>query len=599
MSASADSITVLQPTRRSSAPNVVPIREQTPAIPPMPQGAPPSIPQHQKKQIERAHIPSNLSISTVPTPEKNATLGSKIKKAFIFGKKESKKPSDISSNSGTSERSNTFSSFSFKKNSNGERSNTLTSLSFTRRQRSTTTLNSVMNEDYDKNSFDARLDADANSLVSSSSTSSSVSFSTLRRMGKSIFKKKIEKLEQQQPPHIAQLLPFAGTNNTGGTSLAKPVVTHSVVEAEIASTTATATISSSSFMTKINTPPSPILSTTSNIHSEEDSSSSSDPIPSLTSSTEGSSSNSSEEPIEEEVTAGETVFPKKLDLLTVETIRSSLERTKSLERRRSKRSTKSSKSIDSTREEEEEETITNATTIHIHEDPEQVQELNKDVPAPKSILKTESADDGESATTAAAPATALVVANAGPTTLLDFDMGPDFALDFNLEKASRRESEPELEPSFRYPPKPLQQQEPPYERDTTNTRSTEEQQLFHLHPLYQKRISQFVPSHGNNQFSDSSISSSFHHRNSSSIAESTVSSLSNSSTIAKSKRTVTFSSRIIVYDTFNRVDYDRRAELATCNRLTPMLAQQIKEELNNFKMEMEIHADSRIYTHFI
>ncbi|EHL02590.1 putative protein BNI4 [Glarea lozoyensis 74030] len=45
-------------------------------------------------------------------------------------------------------------------------------------------------------------------------------------------------------------------------------------------------------------------------------------------------------------------------------------------------------------------------------------------------------------------------------------------------------------------------------------------------------------------------------------------------------------------------EYDRRGEIATCNRLTPMLAQQIKEELNTFKMEMEVHESSKVYTHF-
>jgi hypothetical protein len=38
------------------------------------------------------------------------------------------------------------------------------------------------------------------------------------------------------------------------------------------------------------------------------------------------------------------------------------------------------------------------------------------------------------------------------------------------------------------------------------------------------------------------------------------------------------------YDTWPSGEYDRRGEIATCNRLTPMLAQQIKEELNTFKM---------------
>lgn len=50
------------------------------------------------------------------------------------------------------------------------------------------------------------------------------------------------------------------------------------------------------------------------------------------------------------------------------------------------------------------------------------------------------------------------------------------------------------------------------------------------------------------------------------------------------KRNATFSPRIIFYDTWPSQEYDRRGELATCNRLTPMLAQQIKEELNTFKM---------------
>lgn len=50
------------------------------------------------------------------------------------------------------------------------------------------------------------------------------------------------------------------------------------------------------------------------------------------------------------------------------------------------------------------------------------------------------------------------------------------------------------------------------------------------------------------------------------------------------KRNATFSPRIVFYDTWPSGEYDRRGEIATCNRLTPMLAQQIKEELNTFKM---------------
>ncbi|CAL3964537.1 hypothetical protein PZA11_002460 [Diplocarpon coronariae] len=67
---------------------------------------------------------------------------------------------------------------------------------------------------------------------------------------------------------------------------------------------------------------------------------------------------------------------------------------------------------------------------------------------------------------------------------------------------------------------------------------------------------------------------------------------------ALSKRNATFSPRIQFHDTWPSGEYDRRGEIATCNRLTPMLAQQIKEEINNFKMEMVVHENSKIYTHF-
>jgi hypothetical protein len=50
------------------------------------------------------------------------------------------------------------------------------------------------------------------------------------------------------------------------------------------------------------------------------------------------------------------------------------------------------------------------------------------------------------------------------------------------------------------------------------------------------------------------------------------------------RRNATFSPRIAFYETWPSQEYDRRGDIATCNRLTPMLAQQIKEELNTFKM---------------
>ncbi|KAL9045931.1 MAG: hypothetical protein Q9214_001112 [Letrouitia sp. 1 TL-2023] len=63
-------------------------------------------------------------------------------------------------------------------------------------------------------------------------------------------------------------------------------------------------------------------------------------------------------------------------------------------------------------------------------------------------------------------------------------------------------------------------------------------------------------------------------------------------------RNISFSPRIQFHDTWTSGEYDRRGEIATCNRLTPMLAQQIKEELNSFKMEMEVHEQSKVHTHF-
>lgn len=64
------------------------------------------------------------------------------------------------------------------------------------------------------------------------------------------------------------------------------------------------------------------------------------------------------------------------------------------------------------------------------------------------------------------------------------------------------------------------------------------------------------------------------------------------------KRNISWKSTTNYHDTWASTEYDRRGEVATCNRLTPMLAQQIKEELNTFKMEMEVHENSKIYTHF-
>ncbi|KAI5451302.1 hypothetical protein NCC49_001897 [Naganishia albida] len=65
------------------------------------------------------------------------------------------------------------------------------------------------------------------------------------------------------------------------------------------------------------------------------------------------------------------------------------------------------------------------------------------------------------------------------------------------------------------------------------------------------------------------------------------------------KRNINWAPECAIYHTFHAEVYDRRSEPATCNRLTPQLAQQIKDELNGYKMEeMDVHPSSRIHTHF-
>ncbi|KAF2120148.1 hypothetical protein BDV96DRAFT_595724 [Lophiotrema nucula] len=69
-------------------------------------------------------------------------------------------------------------------------------------------------------------------------------------------------------------------------------------------------------------------------------------------------------------------------------------------------------------------------------------------------------------------------------------------------------------------------------------------------------------------------------------------------TTPQGSRNISFSPRLQFHDVWSASEYDRRGDIATCNRLTPMLAQQIKEELNSFKMEMEVHEMSKPHTHF-
>jgi len=79
-----------------------------------------------------------------------------------------------------------------------------------------------------------------------------------------------------------------------------------------------------------------------------------------------------------------------------------------------------------------------------------------------------------------------------------------------------------------------------------------------------------------------------------SMISSSVPTLTHRSATAPTKK-LAFATSLSVYDTFPAAVYDRRSEPATWSRLTPALAQRIKEELNSYKMEeMEVHAASRI-----
>ncbi|KAG1170537.1 hypothetical protein G6F70_008134 [Rhizopus microsporus] len=57
------------------------------------------------------------------------------------------------------------------------------------------------------------------------------------------------------------------------------------------------------------------------------------------------------------------------------------------------------------------------------------------------------------------------------------------------------------------------------------------------------------------------------------------------------KKTVRFTKLVSIQETFSKVDYDRGSDPdAVCMKLTPLMAQIIKEELNAYKMhEMQVH----------
>lgn len=75
---------------------------------------------------------------------------------------------------------------------------------------------------------------------------------------------------------------------------------------------------------------------------------------------------------------------------------------------------------------------------------------------------------------------------------------------------------------------------------------------------------------------------------------------SNQPRTSMKKVSVKFSSEIMLYTTYAGDDYDRHPEEdVACNNLTPALATQIKNELNEFKAQMKVDEHSKCYTHFL
>lgn len=75
---------------------------------------------------------------------------------------------------------------------------------------------------------------------------------------------------------------------------------------------------------------------------------------------------------------------------------------------------------------------------------------------------------------------------------------------------------------------------------------------------------------------------------------------SQSSVSSTAQRRVRYGKGVSVHETYTRFEYNRESDpYAACTHLTPEGAHHIKAELNAFKFhEMEVHPESRIYTHF-
>lgn len=381
--------------------------------------------------------------------------------------------------------------------------------------------------------------------------------------------------------------------------------------------------------------------------------------------------------------AGDTVFPKTLDVETVETIRFSLERAKSLERRKSSKrsirrgSTGNNATSKAQQQEEEETGVPNATEIHVTQQPDTASIISAEAPVRGILKHGDSRPDSISSLSNSITSSprnlgdwsmskrnssnsnnlddvASVVAS-----LLEFASEPQLSLDFDFDKKFNTSTLPSTtakasttstptittptadtlpqRPSSaqaNYPSQPPVQQQSQLDSSrpqspsrspsaptwgsmdstvygsTNATQPQPQQQQPVPASVYQRRMSL----HNRSSSFGSQVSYNHHQQSYHPVGAPPSSigggggrqrqlsqpiNIMRSPDTTSSKSGVSFSSRIVVYDTYGRADYDRRPEIATCNRLTPLLAQQIKEELNKFKREMEVHVESRGFTHFL
>ncbi|ODQ68685.1 hypothetical protein NADFUDRAFT_45167 [Nadsonia fulvescens var. elongata DSM 6958] len=334
---------------------------------------------------------------------------------------------------------------------------------------------------------------------------------------------------------------------------------------------------------------------------------------------------------------GETVFPKDLETLNPEPILTSLQRAKSLERRRSQRSSSNPKNNhgkDANSNIGDTATLPNPQEVYITAFSPSESILTGGGAGklgtgeiPRSILKVSSGENIRPLVNIkpTVPLQAIEIKDESLALSLDPPMlelledcftGGDLDFDFSSFTS------PATPSTINTPISSTQQSIASTSDLLSDTKNDQDANpavpqipgptsSTYYHPIYQQRRStgglsgrqhsrsqskSSISSNGSSLFNFNSIPSA-----ASSLVSSGLSTGFKTTTFGRSGTRgprVTFSSRIIIYDAYNSEVYDRSTEPATCNFLTPALAHQIKEELNALKVDMDVHLTSRKYTHF-